>query len=736
MIIIDIEIDEIYNSYKVKRGKYMEFELINSGKIIVVKRDGKKVEFNRAKIALAIKKGFDSIKLDNGENKYTEKDTNKILNKVLTKIEELKPEKIKIEEIQDMIEMSLKEEKYEDVYESFSTYRERRNQSRKLFFDEKKQHKFVKAIENLGMSSQTHEGEIATAMGTMLSYGQTLSNEFSKAYLIKRKYVDSHESGEYYIHDLDYYPMGTTTSCHIDLDKLFNEGFSTGDGYLREPNNIMTYSILTAIAIQANQNDQHGGQSIPHFDYYFAPGVVKTFKKEFKQTVYDYLDYTDFGIFAAVNGMEREIEKITTIKFDVSIFDAYCRDSEQLKRLFRISYEKALKKTEKIVYQAMEAFIHNLNTMRSRAGATLPNSTINLGTDTTPEGRMITKNFLTALEAGIGKNQKPIYPHTIFKVKENINYDKKDPNYDLFQLACKVDSEKQLITFSFLDTEFNKKDYLKNDRDTEVAYMGNSIRVFENIVDKSKSSSTSRGNISTVTINLPRLGLKHGILKNDKVNMKEFYNDLDERMEKAKEMLLDRYEFQADKRVYNFPFLIGQGIWLDSEKLKPADRLRRVNKHGTLAIGFAGLAECLKALTGKHHGESAESQKLGLEIIKHMRDKINEYTENSMLNFVLYETHEKDAIEYFMSIDKSIYGKYKGITDKEKYTDGFSLPEEYNISIKDQLEIESKYHELTNGGHFTKIELGIKAQGNAETFEKTIRQMKEAGIGLGKLVIN
>lgn len=713
---------------------------INTSRIIVVKRDGKKVEFNKAKIAVAIKKGFDSVKNEGGENQYTEKDINKVLNKVLTQIEKLNPERLKIEEIQDMIEASLKEEKYIDVYESFSNYRERRNQSRKLFFDEKKQHKFLKAIENLGMSTLTHEEEInsgiSTSMGTMLSYGQTVSNEFSKAYLIKRKYVDLHESGEFYIHDLDYYPMGTTTSCHIDLQKLFQDGFSTGYGYMREPNSIMTYSTLTSIVIQANQNDQHGGQSIPSLDYYFAPGVVKTFKKEFKQTVYDFLDYTDFGIFAAVNGMEREIEKITTIKFDISIFDAYCRESEQLKRLFRIAYSKALQKTEKIVYQAMEAFIYNLNTMRSRAGAVLPNSTVNLGTDTTPEGRMVTKNFLMALEAGIGKDEKPMYPTTIFKVKENINYEPKSPNYDLFKLACRVDSEKQLINFSFLDTKYNRHGYDENDKDSEVAYMGNSIRVYENIVDKSKSTSVGRGNLSSITINLPRLGLKYGILKNEKVNMKDFFEDLDERMEKAKELLLERYEFQADKRVYNFPFLIGQGNWMDSEKLKPADRLRRVNKHGTLAIGFVGLAECLKALTGKHHGESQESQKLGLKIIEHMRQKIDDFTEKTNLNFVLYETHENDVIEYLMSVDKSIFGKFKGVTDAEKYTIGFALPKDYNISIKDQLEIESRYHQLTNGGHITTIDLGIKAQGNPDAFEKAVKLMKEFEIGYGKLIIN
>lgn len=708
-------------------------------KMVVVKRDGKKVDFNRAKIAIAIKKSFDTIKNENGENKYDENDINNILNKVLNKINECDSEKIKIEEIQDLIEMSLKEEKYDDVYESFSTYRERRNQSRKLFFDGKKQHKFLKAIENLGMNT-THEDEpqsdVSTAMSTMLSYGQTVSKEFSKSYLIKRKFVDSHESGEFYIHDLDYYPMGTTTSCHIDLNKLFQDGFSTGYGFLREPNNIMTYSILTAIAIQANQNDQHGGQSIPAMDYYFAPGVIKTFKKEFKQTVYDFLDYSDFGIFAAVNGMEREIDKISTIQFDISIFDAYCRESEQLKRFFRIAYGKALKKTEEIVYQAMEAFIHNLNTMRSRAGAVLPNSTVNLGTDTTPEGRMITKNFLKALEAGIGRDERPLYPITVFKVKEKINYDKKDPNYDLFKLACKVDSEKQLINFSFLDTDYNKIGYDIKDKDSEIAYMGNSIRVYENIIDKSKSTSVGRGNLSTITINLPRLGLKYGILKNEKRDMKSFYEDLEIRMEKAKELLLDRYEFQADKRVYNYPFLIGQGNWMDSEKLKPTDRLRRVNKHGTMAIGFIGLAECLKALTGKHHGESIDSQKLGLEIVEFMRKKVDEYTEKNNLNFVLYETREDDVREVLMSIDKSIYGKFKGVTDNIKYSAGFEIPDNYNISIKDQIEIESKYHKLTNGGHMTVIDLGIKSQGKPEAFEKTVRMLKEANIGYGKIIIN
>lgn len=707
--------------------------------ITVIKRDGKKVAFDESKIAVAIKKGFDSIKNENPkQDEYTEKDIYKIYNLVLQNISNSGKDKIKIEEIQDLIEEALKKEGYEDVLESFSSYRERRNQSRKLFIDEKKQHTFLKAIENLNIEPQ-NENEVpkkaATSMGTMLKYGQTLSKEFSMSYLLKRKVADAHEGGSIYIHDLEYLPMGTTNSTHIDLNKLFTDGFSTGVGFLREPNNIMTYAILTSIAIQTNQNDQAGEQSIPALDYYFAPGIVKSFKKEFKQAVYDFLDYTDFGIFAAVNGMEREIDKITKIDFDISIFDTYCRESEQLKRLFRIAYKKALTKTDKLTYQAMEALIHNLNTMRSRAGAEVPDSTVNLGTDTTKEGRMITLNYLKAIDAGIGNNEIPMYPKTVFKVKEGVNYNKNDVNYDLLKLACEINSRKPIISFSFLDSDFNIKKYDSEDYSSEVAYMNSSIRVYENIIDESRQTSVSRGNLATTSINLPRIGIKHGIINHEKVDMQGFYEELDKKLELIKEELLERFTSQEDKRVYNFPFLIGQGIWIDSEKLKPYDRLRRVNKHGTLSIGIIGLAECLKALTGKHHGESAESQKLGLEIVEHIRKKADEYSIKHHLNFNIRAVRREEVLENFMTLDKSIFGKEKGITDKEKYSEGFCIPEDYNISIDDKIAIEAKYHSLTNGGHEIVIDMGSKSIGNPDVYEKTLRKMKENNIGFGKMIV-
>lgn len=708
--------------------------------IIVIKRDGKRVNFDGSKIALAIKKGFDSVYTEDEEtHKYIEKDIYKIYNKVIEKIENSKKEKIKIEEIQDLIEEQLKLNGYEDVYESFKAYRERRAQSRQVFFDEKKQHKFLKALENLGLKS-AHEEDAKrenanidgdTAMGTMLQYGSTVSKEFSKSYLMKRKFAEAHDSGDIHIHDMDFMPMGTTTCCQIDLNKLYTNGFSTGHGFLREPNDIMSYSALAAIAIQSNQNDQHGGQSIPAFDYYMAPGVLKTFKKQFKQTIYDFLDLTDYIKFIAINGITREIDKLTSIEFDISIFDTYCRDAENLKRMFRLSYQKALEKTNRITYQAMEAFIHNLNTMHSRAGAQVPFSSVNFGTDTSPEGRMVVKNFLLATEEGLGKGETPIFPISIFKIKEGVNYNPEDKNYDLFKLACKVSAKRLFPNFSFIDAPFNLEYYNPEDYNTEVAYMGCRTRVLGNHVDPNKAVTAGRGNLSFTSINLPRLGIKHGIVNGEKADMEGFYKELEEKLELVKDQLLERFEIQCNKRIYNFPFLLGQEVWLDSEKLKPGDKLRKIYKHGTLSIGFIGLAECLKALIGKHHGESEEAQKLGLEIIGFMRKKVDEYSEKYNLNFTLLATPAEGLSGRFTAMDKAIYGKIKGVTDREYYTNSFHLPVYYKTTVEHKIKTEAPYHAFTNAGHISYIELDGDTTENVEAFEKVIRIMKEAGIGYG-----
>ena len=717
--------------------------------LIVVKRDGKKVDFDCTKVALAIKKGFDSV-INNpsseeeiGEKKYTEKDMHKVYEAVLDKIEKdyADAEKIKIEAIQDIIEDVLKQKKYDDVYESFSEYRERRNQSRQMFSDEKKLHKFLKVIEGLGLKNASEDDakrenanvDGNSAMGTMLHYGSTVSKEFAKAYLMKPKFAAAHDSGDIHIHDMDFLPMGTTTCMQIDLNKLFKHGFTTGHGFLRKPKDIMSYGALAAIAIQSNQNDQHGGQSIPAFDFYMAPGVLLTFKKQFKQDLYDLLDYSEFLNFVNMDKLVKEIDKLDSIEFDIDIFAPFMKETDHIRKIFEKAYESSLAKTDRKTYQAMEAFVHNLNTMHSRAGAQVPFSSINFGTDVSPEGRMVVKNYLLAVDAGLGHGETPIFPISIFKVKEGINYNPEDRNYDLFRLSCEVSAKRLFPNFSFIDAPYNLEYYKPGDYTTEVGYMGCRTRVLANHVDPDKSVTPGRGNLSFTTVNLPRLGIKHGIVSNEKTDMEGFYQELGELMDLVKDQLLERFEIQCSKKVYNFPFLLGAGVWLDSEKLKPGDKLRKVLKHGTLSIGFIGLAECLKALIGKHHGESEEAQKLGIEIITFMRKKCDEYTEKYNLNFTCLATPAEGLSGRFVKIDKAVYGKLKGITDRDYYTNSFHVPVYYNISIVDKIKTEAPYHALTNAGHISYIELDGDTTNNIDVFEKVVRTMKEAGIGYGAI---
>ena len=704
----------------------------------VVKRNGKKVSFDTTKVAIAIKKGFDGTVHEEEEAKYTTKDVQKVYQSVIKEIckKYKDAEKIKIEEIQDLIEEMLKKNKYEDVYEAFSDYRERRDKSRKLFSDEKKMHKFLKSLEGLGLKSAFEEDakrenaniDGNSAMGTMLQYGSTVSKEFAKAYLMKKKFADAHENGDIHIHDMDFLAMGTTTCMQIDLNKLFKNGFSTGHGHLREPQSINAYSALAAIAVQSNQNDQHGGQSIPAFDFYMAPGVLKTFKKEYKQALYELLDFTDFISFVNMDRVAQTIDKLNSITVDIGIFENFYKESKEVRRIFEKAYDTALAKTDRATYQAMEAFVHNLNTMHSRAGAQVPFSSINFGTDTSPEGRMVMKNYLLSVDAGLGKNETPIFPISIFKIKEGVNYNPGDPNYDLFKLSCKVSAKRLFPNFSFMDSPFNAQ-YYKGDFNTEVCYMGCRTRVIGNVVDPNKAITPGRGNLSFTSINLPRLGIKHGIVSNEKVDLDGFYKELGELMDLVCEQLLERFEIQCNKRLYNFPFLLEQGVWIDSEKLKPTDRLRKVLKHGTLSIGFSGLAECLKALIGKHHGESDEAQELGLKIIGFMRKKCDEYSEKYNLNFTCLATPAEGLSGRFVNIDKVIYGKIKGVTDRDYYTNSFHVPVYYNISIVNKIKKEAPYHALTNAGHISYIELDGDTTKNLDAFEKIVRIMKENNMG-------
>ena len=559
-----------------------------------------------------------------------------------------------------------------------------------------------------------------SAMGKMLQFGAEGSKEFAKTVLMDPRFAALHDNGDIHIHDLDFYATGTLTCCQTDPLKLFADGgFNTGHGHLRTPNSIGSYAALAAIILQANQNEQHGGQSIPNFDYAMAPGVDKTFKKALKRNLEKYNQFAE----KAIN---------VTIPEDV-VFG----DDEKLKKLkvpasvIKVSNED----TEKQTFQAMEGFIHNLNTMHSRAGAQVPFTSINFGTDITPAGRLVSKYLLEATMNGLGKGETPIFPISIFKVKEGVNYNPEDPNYDLFKRSMEVSAKRLFPNFTFIDAPFNLQYYKPGDYHTEIATMGCRTRVFGSIFPESDGIVTGRGNCSFTTINLVRLGIKHGIALGERkeADWSGFYKDLDSLMDAVKDQLIERYDFQANQHVRNFPFLMGQGNWFGSEKLGMNDKLREVIKHGTLSIGFIGLAETLVAMTGKHHGESEECQELGLDIITHMRERCDMYMKKYHMNFSLLATPAEGLAGRFTKIDRREYGVIDGVTDRDFYTNSFHVPVYYPISAFDKIKKEAPYHALCNAGHISYIELDGDPSDNIEAFEAVIRQMHDAGIGYGSV---
>ena len=652
-----------------------------------------------------------------------------------------------VEDIQDTVVKVLIETGHAKTSEAFILYRNERSRIRNS------RSRLMKAIEkitfedasNANIKRENANIDGNTAMGTMLQYGSTVSKEFCKTFVIKPEHAQAHDTGEIHIHDMDFLNMGTLTCCQIDLDKLFEGGFSTGHGFLREPNSIMSYGALAAIAIQSNQNDQHGGQSIPFFDYNLAKGVYKTFRKLYIANLNKGLKLLK-GIDdkRAVKDIVYDTEKSSNKKVGLEKNPDYLYiEKEKLIETFNIeeplavsiqnfAYDEAYKETDRQTYQSMEGFIHNLNTMHSRAGAQVPFSSINFGTDTSPEGRMVSKNLLLSLEKGLGNGETAIFPILIFKVKEGVNLNPEDPNYDLFKLSCRVSAKRLFPNFSFLDAPFNLKTYIPGKPETETTYMGCRTRVMGNVCGEEVASG--RGNLSFTTINLPRLGIKYGIVNGrTKKDLDGFFNELDEKIDLVIDQLLERMEIQGNKRVKNFPFLMGQGIWRGSDNLSPEDTLKEVIKQGTLTVGFIGLAECLIALTGKHHGESEDAQELGLKIVSHMRKRIDEATDKYKLNFSLIATPAEGLSGRFTEIDKKIYGEITGITDKEYYTNSFHVPVYYNISAFNKIKIEAPYHELTNGGHITYVELDGDTSNNLQAFETIIRSMKEMGIGYGSV---
>ena len=953
----------------------------------VRKRDGRIVYFNQEKIGSAIARAFAASKeatLNPSEISDCSRDVVKMIE-----------EKFKdgatpsVEDIQDAVETVLISRNHPAAAKAYILYRAERTRIREA--DSRLMHTLTDIIKKDAADSDIKRENANinsdTAMGSMLKIGSETSKYYYDLHVLNPIHAKAHREGDIHIHDLDFLTQ-TTTCCQIELSSLFQGGFSTGHGVLREPNDIASYSALACIAIQANQNDQHGGQSIVDFDYGMAPGVKKTFVKNYRRNLARVLEivgrHQDPEIWAKeiLENVEHNLglvpEFAGNAAFDQEMLQHHLSGIDKPEMLLKIVHKNAVNETRRATYQAMEALIHNLNTMNSRAGAQVPFSSINYGTDTSPEGRLVMEQVLLATEAGLGRGETPIFPIQIFRVKEGINFNPGDPNYDLYHLAIRVSAKRLFPNFSFLDAPFNLKYYKPGHPETEAAYMGavtgedvitirvdgrvhtlpfkeaydrfhewprpveildrgnfvkikawqnypdggdwydvkfsngrylrmasdhplptqrgrvmcqdlkvgdevplanytcippthhpskiapftaelfshdslpfgllgetahyryaflermikrrgycvkneatenNTIafvtkhktlalqqlalieslelhgdfeilkdvdgerysvsivlaeerqksrpttatiteitfvgetgqrrydvttesdrfdvsginshncrtRVLGNVHDPSREIAPRRGNLSFTSINLPRIAI------NSKGDWDKFYEELQGKMFMVADQLLERLEIVSRKKVYNFPFLMGQGVWLDSEKLEWDQEVREVLKHGTLSIGFIGLAECLKMMTGKHHGESAECQELGLKIVGFMRGLTDKMSQDTKLNFTLLATPAEGLSGRFVRMDRERFGVIEGVTDREYYTNSFHVPVYYPISAFEKIEIEGPYHELTNAGHISYVEMDGDPTKNLEAFEKIIRHMHDCGVGYGSI---
>ena len=706
----------------------------------IKKRNGTPVPFDVNKIRSAIHKANEAAQIEAIAPVQFEKLVDEV-------VESIPAGQVPdVEQVQDLVEEKLIANGFAKTAKAYILYRAEHTKVRKTEAD------LVNIYRELTFTSAADADikrenaniDADTSMGTMLKYGSEGANYFVDNYILPKDIAAAHINGDIHIHDKDFY-MLTETCCQIDLVKLFHDGFSTGHGFIRQPKSIASYAALACIAIQANQNEMHGGQSVPNFDYAMAEGVACTFRKEYYDAVqrYFWLEYDCENVLG--EAFRSALKDAMPDRINMSNIDDHeellvqwlletgeqwlgkTPAEEEIRRCHKTSIRIAMKETDQATYQAMESLIHNLNTMNSRAGAQVPFSSINYGTCTSPEARMAMKNLLKVTDIGLGNGETAIFPVQIFKVKEGINYNPGDPNYDLFRLAIKVSAKRLFPNFSFIDAPFNLPYYKEGDYNTEIAYMGCRTRVMGNHYDPTKEVTCGRGNLSFTSINLPRLGILA------KGNMDKFYKLLDKRLALCCRQLLHRFGIQSKKTVKNYPFLMGQGIWIDSDKLNINDEVGEVLKHGTLSVGFIGLAETLVALTGKHHGESEESRKLGLEIIGYMRKYMDDESEKTGLNFTLLATPAEGLSGRFVRIDQKRFGKIPGVTDREYYTNSFHVPVYYPIGAFQKIKIEAPYHALTNAGHISYVELDGDTAKNPEAFEAIIRCMKESGIGYGSV---
>lgn len=671
----------------------------------VQKRDGRKVEFDKEKIKIAVLKAF--IDVDSEETAYAKEKARDIANYV-----ESLNKNMTVEEIQDQVEERLMASNRKDVARKYIIYRNERNKIRKS-----KTYAVFNSIVNTESNDVTKENanmNAETPAGMMMKFASETTKAYTDDELISDEAREAVDNNYIHIHDKDYYPTKSLTCLQHPLDRILNNGFRAGHGSSRPAKRIETASIIGCISMETVQNEMHGGQAIPAFDYYLAPYVRKTYIEEVEKLVeFTGIDYTYL--------------------FDEEIEDYVKRPLKTLTGRDRVK-QQAINKTVSRVHQSMEAFIHNMNTIHSRGGNQVVFSSINYGTDTSAEGRCIIREILNSTYDGVGNGETPIFPIQIWKLKKGLSAEKGDRNYDLLELACKVTARRFFPNFINLDVPFNANN-LWNENDSErykyeCATMGCRTRVFEN--RHGEKSSIGRGNLSFTTINIVKLALECMDIENDKKRINTFYKKLDKYTDIAIRQLYDRYCFQKTALKSQFPLLMA-GLWNDSEKLQKSDRVGDLLKQGTLGVGFIGLAECLIALTGKHHGESEESQKLGVEIITHLRDRVKMWADEYDLNYSVLATPAEGLSGKFTKKDRKDFGVIEHITDKDYYTNSNHIPVWYHCTIKHKAEVESPYHELTLGGHIFYVELDGDATHNPEAVMQVVKIIRDNNIGYGSI---
>ena len=669
----------------------------------VVKRDGRIVGFNEQKIMAAIRKAM--MQTDKGEDEH-------LINLITDHVAQRGKAQMSVEDIQDAIELELMKSSRKDVAQKYIAYRNQRSIARKaktrdIFLD-------IVNVKSNDITRENANMNADTPAGMMMKFASESTKPFVDDYLLSDEARDAVKDNLLHIHDKDYYPTKSFTCVQHPLDHILNCGFIAGHGASRPAKRIETASVLACISMECAQNEMHGGQAIPAFDFYLAPFVRLTYIEEVK-----YLEDLYGKDFSSL--------------YDEPLMDYLKQPLEGLTGIDRVR-QHAMNKTVGRVHQAMEAFIHNMNTIHSRGGNQVVFSSINYGTDTSAEGRCVMREILLSTYEGVGGGETAIFPIQIWKKKRGVNYLPEDRNFDLYQLACKVTARRFFPNFLNLDASFNQTDEWRADDplryEHEVATMGCRTRVFENRFGP--KTSIGRGNISFSTINIVRLAIQCMNIADKEQRIGQFFARLDHMLEVTAKQLDDRYQFQKTALVKQFPLLM-KSLWIGADKLSPNDRVESVINQGTLGIGFIGLAECLVALIGKHHGESEEAQELGLKIVTYMRDRVNEFSERYHHNYSVLATPAEGLAGRFTKRDRKEFGSLKGITDRDYYTNSNHVPVYYKCSARHKAEVEAPYHNLTRGGHIFYVEIDGDATHNPQVIMSVVDMMDRLDMGYGSV---